>query len=87
MHRFPALPQPLRWYLGSRATEFDSALACIAGDQDGCEFVKPSYAMMDLPAMAADGVPPGPAIYGQWVAEVARRIVQRAAQPLAENKT
>jgi hypothetical protein len=27
MHRFPALPQPLRWYVGSRACDFDRALA------------------------------------------------------------
>jgi hypothetical protein len=27
MHRFPALPQPLRWYIGSRARDFDRALA------------------------------------------------------------
>jgi lysophospholipase L1-like esterase len=26
MHRFPALPQPLRWYIGSRARDFDRAL-------------------------------------------------------------
>ena len=27
MHRFPALPQPLRWYVGSRARDLDRALA------------------------------------------------------------
>ncbi|NIP82234.1 MAG: SGNH/GDSL hydrolase family protein, partial [Gemmatimonadetes bacterium] len=26
MGRFPALPQPLRWYLGSRADRFDERL-------------------------------------------------------------
>jgi hypothetical protein len=30
MHRFPALPQPLRWYLGSRARDFDRVLAEVA---------------------------------------------------------
>lgn len=27
MHRFPLLPQPLRWYLGEHARQFDQALA------------------------------------------------------------
>jgi len=27
MHLFPALPQPLRWYLGARARDFNAALA------------------------------------------------------------
>ena len=87
MHRFPALPQPLRWYVGSRAREFDGALADLAGELSRCEFVKLSYAMMDLQAMAADGFHPGPAIYEQWAAAVARRIVERAAQQLPENTT
>jgi hypothetical protein len=30
MHRFPALPQPLRWYVGSRARDFDRALEELA---------------------------------------------------------
>jgi hypothetical protein len=31
MHRFPALPQPLRWYVGSRARDFNRVLAELAG--------------------------------------------------------
>ena len=84
MHRFPALPQPLRWYIGSRAKQFDSALAGLATNQAGCEFVKLSYAMMDPQAMAADGFHPGPVIYGLWAAEVLRRIGERLPQILSE---
>ena len=77
MHRFPALPQPLRWYIGSRARDFDRALADLACNQAGCEFVRLGYAMMDLRAMAADGFHPGPRIYDSWAAELTRRIVAR----------
>lgn len=84
MHRFPALPQPLRWYVGNRARDFDSALAMLAGRRAGCEFVKAAYAMMDPRSMAADGFHPGPAIYALWAAELARRIVLRMPQILSE---
>ena len=84
MHRFPALPQPLRWYVGRRAQDFDSALATLADNQAACEFIKLSYAMMEPQAMAADGFHPGPAIYGLWAAEVVRRIVERMSQPFPE---
>ncbi len=87
MHRFPALPQPLRWYVGRRAREFDRALASLADDRAGCEFVKLSYAMLDRQAMAADGFHPGPAIYALWAAETARRILERVPQLLPETKT
>lgn len=81
MHRFPALPQPLRWYIGSRAKQFDSALEALANTISGCEFVKLAYTM-DTQFMAADGFHPGPAIYALWGADVARRIWAR--RPVAE---
>ena len=77
MHRFPALPQPLRWYIGGRARDFDRVLSSLAGNHASAEFVKLGYAMMDPRAMAADGIHPGPAIYGLWAAEAVRRIVAR----------
>ena len=77
MHRFPALPQPLRWYIGGRARDFDRVLSSLAGNHASAEFVKLGYAMMDPRAMAADGFHPGPAIYGLWAAEAVRRIVAR----------
>jgi lysophospholipase L1-like esterase len=77
MHRFPALPQPLRWYVGSRARDFDRALSRFVEGRAGCEFVALDYAMMDLAAMAADGFHPGPAVYRRWAQELARRIVER----------
>lgn len=85
MHRFPALPQPLRWYIGGRAKDFDRALANLADSQARCEFVKLDYAMMDPKTMAADGFHPGPAIYSLWAEEVVRRIVARIPQLFQEN--
>lgn len=84
MHRFPALPQPLRWYIGSRAGDFDRALSAIAKRDSRCEFVKLSYAMMEPHAMATDGFHPGPAIYTLWATEVAHRILQRNQQHFPE---
>ena len=80
MHRFPALPQPLRWYVGSRARDFNRVLASVAASRPGCEFLALGHEMMDASAMAADGFHPGPPIYAFWAREAARRIVQRMEQ-------
>lgn len=80
MHRFPALPQPLRWYVGSRARDFNLALAKVAASCPGCEFLALGHEMMDASAMAGDGFHPGPPIYALWAREAARRIVQRMEQ-------
>jgi len=76
MHRFPALPQPLRWYIGSRARDFDRVLAEVAASRPGCEFLALDHEMMDVSAMASDGFHPGPPIYALWAREAARRITQ-----------
>ncbi len=80
MHRFPALPQPLRWYVGSRARDFNRALASVAASRPGCEFLALGHEMMDVSAMAGDGFHPGPPIYTLWAREATRRIVQRMEQ-------
>ena len=74
MHRFPALPQPLRWYIGSRARDFNRVLAEVAASRPGCEFLALGHEMMDVSAMASDGFHPGPPIYALWAREAARRI-------------
>lgn len=74
MHRFPALPQPLRWYIGSRARDFDRVLAEVAASRPGCEFLALGHEMMDVSSMASDGFHPGPPIYALWAREAARRI-------------
>jgi lysophospholipase L1-like esterase len=77
MHRFPALPQPLRWYVGSRARDFNRVLAEVAASRPGCEFLALGHEMMDISAMASDGFHPGPPIYALWAREAAKRIQQQ----------
>jgi lysophospholipase L1-like esterase len=80
MHRFPALPQPLRWYIGSRARDFDRVLAEVAAGRPGCEFLALGHEMMDTSAMAGDGFHPGPPIYALWAREAAQRITNHTQE-------
>lgn len=73
MHLFPALPQPLRWYLGSRARGFNRALADWLPRRPGCHLVAPDF-QADPAQIASDGFHPGPAAYRAWAAIVARDI-------------
>ena len=75
MDRFPALPQPLRWYLGARARELDRALAGSLPDGRGTEYL-PFAGELDRAHMAADGFHPGPAVYSAWGAAAAARIMR-----------
>jgi len=76
MHGFPALPQPLRWYLGSHATALDSALrlACLA--EPGCEYLGLRFTT-DAALMAPDGFHPGPEVYSEWAERVAAILLTR----------
>lgn len=73
MHLFPALPQPLRWYLGARARDFNATLADWLPRRPGCHLVAPDFDP-DPAHMAADGFHPGPGAYAAWAAQVARDI-------------
>jgi lysophospholipase L1-like esterase len=75
MDRFPALPQPLRWYLGARAKELDRALAGALPDGRGAEYLALA-GELDAAHMAADGFHPGPAVYAAWGAAAATRIAE-----------
>ena len=65
MHRFPALPQPLRAFLGARARTFDCALARWASTQPRTVHV-PLPEMGDPSLAASDGFHPGPGAYAIW---------------------
>lgn len=73
MHRFPALPQPLRAYLGERAREFDAALQAWVASRH-----RASYAGIpdsdDLSLVASDGFHPGPGAYRVWAEQIAIEI-------------
>lgn len=73
MGKFPALPQPLRWYLGRRATEFDQALAYALSQYRHNHFLSLRFSD-DIALMASDGFHPGPHLYQQWAERLARII-------------
>lgn len=79
MHLFPALPQPLRWFLGFRARRFNTQLAGLAARVDQCTMLNMLLAP-DTGLMASDGFHPGPGIYSQWADDAARVIDQHFAQ-------
>jgi lysophospholipase L1-like esterase len=70
MHLFSALPQPLRWYLGRHARLLDAAM------REWCDAHGHGYCASDLstdPRMLADdGYHPGPQLYPQWAAHLAK---------------
>ena len=74
IHGFPALPQPLRRYIGARATLFDSDLRADISREPDCSFVNLRFTE-DTALMAADGFHPGPEIYSEWAERIAERIV------------
>lgn len=65
VHLFPALPQPLRWYLGARTRDFDRALARWVADQAHCTRL-PTEFPRDAALLASDGFHPGPGLYQLW---------------------
>jgi lysophospholipase L1-like esterase len=80
IHSFPALPQPLRWHLGSRATEFNEALgAAVQADAD-TGLVNLRFSA-DASMMASDGFHPGAPIYAEWAERAARIILSRETHP------
>jgi lysophospholipase L1-like esterase len=69
MQLFPAVPHPLRWYLGKYSAWLDASL------REWCDAQHLGYCASDWsddPALlAADGYHPGPALYPQWAARLA----------------
>jgi len=78
MGSFPALPQPLRWVMGSRAARFDDELKRIAGEHADCAHMALSQLpLLDPRHMASDGFHPGPEIYRMWAEALADTIRDR----------
>lgn len=74
---FPALPEPLRGWLGRRGQVLDASVAAWAATRDDAEHLPLDFAL-DASAMASDGFHPGPAAYDAWAEAVAARV--RAVQ-------
>lgn len=81
MHEFPALPQPLRWHLGTRATEFDSDLRADVAADGRAEFIDLRFEA-DVGLAASDGFHPGPGVYALWADRVVRIILDKSTEPV-----
>jgi lysophospholipase L1-like esterase len=73
MHRFTALPHPLRWYLGRCADLLDSSLKNWAGSK-GHGYLSTRWST-DRALLASDGFHPGPRLYPQWADRLADSIM------------
>ncbi|HCF6874151.1 TPA: SGNH/GDSL hydrolase family protein [Pseudomonas aeruginosa] len=78
MHAFPALPQPLRWFLGSRARRFNLLLAELVSRRHLCTLLAGKFPLV-AGLMADDGFHPGPAIYSMWADDAAAIILTSRA--------
>jgi lysophospholipase L1-like esterase len=76
MHLFPALPQPLRWYLGSRAKQFNHALEQSVQGSSRCTFVSIDFPL-ETTYMADDGFHPGARAYSFWADHLAGIITTK----------
>lgn len=71
MHLFPALPQPLRAYLGARARHFNQALTRYVGDEPRAALAQPELTGLST---ASDGFHPGAEAYAAWADTLAGHI-------------
>ena len=68
--RFPALPEPLRWYLGLQGRAHDRALAEMANARAGVAYLALDFGDMNPSDMAEDGFHPRPGVYASWAAQI-----------------
>jgi lysophospholipase L1-like esterase len=92
MERFTALPQPLRWFMGSWAREMNRLLKQSLHDSPNRLLYFPF--LHRLPGgLASDGFHPGPLAYAVWGQGLSREIVgrlgnlPRSGQTTASKKT
>lgn len=80
MHKFAALPEPLRWILGQRAHRFNLALREFVPTMSRCDLVE--LRNLTEPGMlATDGFHPSAQTYAAWGRSAAAMILARASQP------
>ena len=73
MHRLPAAPQPLRWYLGACARQLDLALQQWCAADPSLRHLSLQWAQPQ--DMAADRYHPGRQQYREWAALVADQVM------------
>lgn len=86
MHRFPALPEPLRGWLGTRAHRCNAALQALAARHPVCscvalDFDAPGLSAPPATLMALDGFHPGPPLYRAWAAQLDAALAARLPSP------
>lgn len=74
MHRFTALPQPLRAVMGRHARDLDAALGQHAARHPSRLRHVPMPPMDPAVGLASDGFHPGPAAYSAWARVLAEAI-------------
>ena len=86
VHRFPGLPQPLRWVAGADARRHNRALVSWAGTRDDASVVA-----IDLPlrrdVMALDGFHPGAPVYRACAASIADHLASQVWPTLHQEST
>ena len=73
MHLFPALPQPLRWWVGLRAKKLDGLLRTTLIKHKHCTYVPITFPITSE-CIASDGFHPGQLAYNVWAKELAQQI-------------
>ncbi|MEL6615308.1 MAG: SGNH/GDSL hydrolase family protein [Bacteroidota bacterium] len=83
--QFPAIPNPLRWYLGRTARRYDAALKAWAETQPDVSYIDfettpgdPLHGVPMVEIMSHDGFHPGPPIYHEWGRRAAAAIQAEA---------
>jgi|TARA_R110000787_G_scaffold266602_6_gene372795 lysophospholipase L1-like esterase len=78
MHLFTALPQPLRWWLGLRATKLNTLMAAVLANQHQGANNKCSVLTVDIPFnpefLATDGMHPSTLAYNVWAKQAAEQF-------------
>ncbi|RRJ85443.1 SGNH/GDSL hydrolase family protein [Aestuariirhabdus litorea] len=80
MQGFPALPQPLRWYLGRRAKQFNRQLRTFVSGRLNCTLLENDFPLVGE-MIAEDGFHPSPKAYGVWADEAIKVILQLLQEP------
>jgi len=76
IYKFPALPNPLRWYLDGQAALVDTAIRKWSEGQEDCDYLYLDYSL-GAESMASDGFHPGPPIYREWAENAATLILSK----------
>lgn len=84
VHRFPGLPQPLRWVAGADARRHNDALTRWVATRSDVSKV-PMQPLLDPSAMAADGFHPGEPVYRYCATAIATHLAA-AVWPLLQNE-